>query len=433
MAAGINQDGFDRRMAVVKRLLQSLNLQAVNLSTIAYDTQYAYPFNSFLYRVELAIPASSSVFPGTQPGTTPAPPGGVSTLVVKLSNLAAEGINNANRVQNDVAAQHIVRQSMARAGLAPLVPAVYAWAPATTNDDVKNEEGFGWIMLEWRSGVDLDAEFSTLEADDKTQVLKQVAAIFKAIQGATLPETVTKFGGLTFDASGRIMSAEAPRFQCQPVETYAHWRVFRLRKQLEQAAKSPVIQGWKRNNVDARIEKFLASGGPEKVLRGVDLNRKNLIHGDFTTNNMLFDKATNKITAILDFDWSFVSHPFDEFTSSLSDLGGKVTLDDDDEVERAILSGDFFAGIAEEPKEKKDKWQLAKTFSAAMQEARVTRPSDMLGGADKIRDLLLFQGMLCPFRLGNEFMLKQLDDAKKAELRDETEARLVKWLENHGF
>lgn len=258
-------------------------LQASNISTLAYDEQYEYPFNNFLFKAELATPAFASSFPGTQPGTCKAPSDGVSTLVIKLSNLAAHDVNNANRVANDVAAQHLVRQSMAKAGLAPLVPDVYAWAPATTTD-VVDEKGFGWIMSEFRSGVDLNLEFPTLSLEDKKQVLEQMATIFGAIQGASLPKGVTKFGGgLKFDSDGNIVSGESPSIQdVQPTGSYAEWRVGKLRSRIERAAESPVIRGWKDNGVATRIETFLADGGPEKVLSNVDVHRKCLIHGDLS-------------------------------------------------------------------------------------------------------------------------------------------------------
>lgn len=106
--------------------------QASNISTLAYDEQYTYPFNNYLFKVQLATPAFDSTFPGTQPGTCRAPSDGVSLLVIKLSNPAAHDVNNANRVANDVAAQSLVRKSLTKAGLAPLVPDVYAWAPTAT-------------------------------------------------------------------------------------------------------------------------------------------------------------------------------------------------------------------------------------------------------------------------------------------------------------
>lgn len=257
--------------------------QASNISTLAYDEQYTYPFNNYLFKVQLATPAFDSTFPGTQPGTCRAPSDGVSLLVIKLSNPAAHDVNNANRVANDVAAQSLVRKSLTKAGLAPLVPDVYAWAPTATSEAV-DEEQFGWIMSELRDGVDLDSAFSCLSREDKKNVLREMAALFGAIQTATLPEGVTKFGGgLEFDSNGNIVSGESPSAQdVKPAGSYAEWRASKLRSRIERAAKSAIIGGWKSNGVATRIEAFLASGGPEKVLTGVDVHTKCLIHGDLS-------------------------------------------------------------------------------------------------------------------------------------------------------
>lgn len=130
--------------------------------------------------------------------------------------------------------------------------------------------------------MDLDSEFPSLELEDKEQVLEQIAAVLAAVQAVRLPEGVTKFGGLTFDSNGRIVSGEAPLRKGEPVCSYAELMVVKLRAVLRVAAKSPVVQGWKSNGIDARIEKFVTGGGPEKVLAGVDLHQMGLIHGDFS-------------------------------------------------------------------------------------------------------------------------------------------------------
>lgn len=172
---------------------------------------------------------------------------------------------------------------MAEAGLAPLVLDVYAWASATTAD-VVDEKEFGLIMSEFRSGADLDSRFSSLAPENKKHVLEQIAAVLGAIQAACLPEGVTKFGGrLNFDSDGHIVSGKSPSIQdVEPAGTYAEWRAGKLRSQLERAAERPVIQGWKTNGVATRIESFLASGGPERFLTGVEVHRKCLIHGDLS-------------------------------------------------------------------------------------------------------------------------------------------------------
>lgn len=251
---------------------------------MAYDETYEYAFNNFLFKVELATPASSSVFTGKQPGTTAAPSDGISALVLKLSNPAAGGVNNTNRVENDVAVQHLVRQSMAEAGFDALVPAIYSWAPMT---DATAEEGFGWTMSELKHGVDLNTVFPSLTLEDKVPMLEQFATIFKAIQTAKVPDSAKMFGGLTFDSSGMIVSGEATVYKSDPVASYAELRLSRLHVALERAAKSPVIQGWKSNGVATRIEKFMASGGPEKLLAGADLNQMSIIHADLSKSTYL--------------------------------------------------------------------------------------------------------------------------------------------------
>lgn len=336
---------------------------------------------------------------------------------------------------------------MAHAGLPQLVPAIYAWMPTTITNAV-NETSFGWIISELRSGVDLDSEFSSLKMQDKEQILEQMANVLKAIQTAELPEGATKFGGVTFDSGGRIVSGQAPLRKGEPVKSYAEWRVSKLRGQLQEAAQSPVIQGWKHNGVDARIEKFLAADGPERILSNVDLHQKNLIHGDFSTytpfrgshlstdnatatNNMLFDKDTKKLTAVLDFDWSYISNPLDEFMGSLQDVGGNIRHEDKN-IEAAILSGDFTWPPPNLDKESVEQWQVAKAWNTAMKKCGVVSPSD-IRGVDEIRDLLHLQALLCPYQLGNESMLKQFDEKKRAEMRAKTEAELIQWLEKHDF
>lgn len=216
----------------------------------------------------------------------------MSALVVKLSNPAAHDVENANRVANDVAAQHIARRALARAGPAPLVPEVYAWAPATATG-AGDEDGFGWIMSEFRGGVDLDSVFPSLPPGDKERVLGQMAAVLGVIQSARLPEGVTKFGGgLNFDCDGQIVSEAPPCVQdAKPAVSYAEWRAGKLRSQFRRAAESTVLQGWASNGIAERIEALLAGGGPEKVLAGVDVHRKCLIHGDLSVFLCPFDSV----------------------------------------------------------------------------------------------------------------------------------------------
>lgn len=149
------------------------------------------------------------------------------------------------------------------------------------------------------------------------------------------------------------------------------------------------------------------------------------------TNNMLFDTDSNKITAILDFDFSVVSNPFDEYLTSFTDLGGCVG-NLTDEIEAAILKGDFSSPPAELSEYVKREWELADTWKSIAKKNGVLSPSEMKG-ADQIMELIQFQNLLCPHRLSDAFMLEKMNETERAELRAKTQAKIVQWLAKYGF
>ncbi|KAI2780338.1 hypothetical protein F4815DRAFT_470907 [Daldinia loculata] len=104
-----------------------------------------------------------------------------------MSNPLAEGLNNANRVENDVAAQHLARKSIQSRGLDVVVPAVYAWSPCRY-PEVPGETGFGWTISEFKPGSDLDAQFDSLSLEDAIDAVQQLARIFAAIQSSEIPK-----------------------------------------------------------------------------------------------------------------------------------------------------------------------------------------------------------------------------------------------------
>lgn len=156
---------------------------------------------------------------------------------------------------------------------------IYAWASVAAAEKV----GYGWIISEFRDGVDLDTQLSSLETDERQAVLEQMAAILAGIQRAELPQGANMFAGLTFGEDGAIVSGQAPQHMGDGklVETYAGRRLSMLRVSLVAASESTVVGGWKLNGLRDRIERFLEEGGPAKLLDGIDLHQKGLIHGDF--------------------------------------------------------------------------------------------------------------------------------------------------------
>lgn len=260
------------------------------MTPIAYVEHCPFHFNNFIYKVDLATIATPATFSDKQSCTSLPPPEGVSTLVIRISNPLAEGLNNTNRVENEVAAQHLIRQSIQAAGLSPVVPALYAWAPCRY-PEIPDETGFGWIMSEFKLGSDLDAQFSSLTLADMKSVVEQIADIFTAVQRAKLPGTVTKFGALTLDSSGAIVSGQMPLLTGGPWDTYAEVWVRKLQTQLQHADKSSLLKGWVERGVRERIDRFIGTSGVHQTLKGVDVNQRVLVHGDFSRLHFLFLSA----------------------------------------------------------------------------------------------------------------------------------------------
>ena len=222
-------------------------------------------------------------FPGSQPGTVAAPASGLGTVVVRMSNLRADDLNHTNRVQNDVACSHLARQSIASAGLPPIVPEVYAWTEAKSLDlENLDDANFGWTITEYKSGADLDGQFPALSAEDRENVLGQMASILAAVQKAVVPHDARQFGGLAFDKQGNIIAAQTSLLHAGPFKSYADVWTYKLQAQLRDSGKSPVLNGWKEDGLDKRVQGFLDSGCVGKVLEAADPSKCSLVHGDLS-------------------------------------------------------------------------------------------------------------------------------------------------------
>lgn len=307
-APNINHARYNQRLAHVHTILESLDLQAADIEPVAYFERAPFAFNNFLYKITLTTPLVSATLPTNspqQPCTTPPPSAGVSTLILKLSNPAAEGLNNTHRVQNDVITTHLVRNALASSGLDNIVPAVYAWQPyrgkplaadaqglEPADPFAADEKEYGWILMAYHEGVDLDGEFPSLSEENKTAVIKQIAVILKAIQHIPLPPGVTVFGGMTFDEryGANIVSGQPPLQPGGPFPTYAAFWAAKFRIALADADKSPALKGWRssKRNVRPRLDALVEDS--EVLTRmlnaaGVDVTARVLNHGDLSTRS----------------------------------------------------------------------------------------------------------------------------------------------------
>jgi hypothetical protein len=290
----VNQEGFDRRLAVVQHILQQHGLQSKEVAPLAYVEHCPFHFNNFIYRVDLASAVTSATFSGQQPCTTPAPLDGVSTIVVRLSNPLAEGLNNANRVENEVAAQFLARQSLTAAGLDPVVPVVYAWAPCQY-PGVAGEAGFGWVVTEFKPGQDLDGQFPELSRDEALDVVEQLAAYFTTLQSTLLPQKVSGFGALTISAEGEVVSGQMAILQGGPWDDYTGVWAAKLRAQLKEATGSSLIRGWTQGGLREQIDSFIENDGISEMLKDVDVKARMLVHGDLSESALASLRGRNSL------------------------------------------------------------------------------------------------------------------------------------------
>ncbi|CEJ86527.1 hypothetical protein VHEMI04130 [[Torrubiella] hemipterigena] len=425
----VNKSGSERRFEVVAEIIRSFNGKVQTATPLAYFENCPFPFNNFIYLVKLEKTISTN-FTGNQPGTSAAPDGGVDSVVVRLSNLKADGLNNANRVQNEVVCSILAKEALTSVDLGHLVPKIYAWSGPKSLDDT-DEANFGWIVSEYKKGADLDGQFPSLTSHEQQKVLETIARITLALQRVPLPPSASQFGGLAFDENGNIVSSQGALLPDGPWASYADVWASKLQSQLAEALIKPALDGWKEQNVASRIEKFIASGGLRSFLDPVDVYRRSLVHGDLTMNNLLYDAETKQLTGLVDFDWSSVTHPIEEYFSGFHDIGYSLS-GNPDQILSAVVANDFSTKPEGPSEEDEQRWQTAKSWNTFATQHQIVLPSDVAGVKELIA-LYNFHSSLCPFQLCNAVVVKSLSDEAKTAKKQESLAIIIPFLEQRGF
>ena len=190
-------------------------------------------------------------------------------FVFRLSNAAA-GLNDVNRVENEVATMSLFRDAMSHIST-HIVPEVYGWGSAAN--------GQGWILQEHMTGKSLT--FKSMRMQDKRKIILQIAEIFEALQRYRLPDTVKEYGGLRFDEHGVIVSAPMTLIDGGPFQSYEALYSEIINSQLILAEQSTILQGWQPNGVRRRLDQFLKEGLHQIMPQG-ESNTKVLVHGDLS-------------------------------------------------------------------------------------------------------------------------------------------------------
>lgn len=149
---------------------------------------------------------------------------------------------------------------------------------------------------------------------------------------------------------------------------------------------------------------------------------------------MLFESESKRITALLDFDFSSVTHPCHEFFSGFSDIGGGIRFEEKgcQFLAKSVLSGNFDQvpeGLSDEQLEK---WEVAKAWDATLASRGAIRPSS-IAGLDRLEDLRVMADLICPRMLSHEMMLKRTPRDVQEKKRQEVQVKLLRLLERYGF
>ncbi|PQE19425.1 Phosphotransferase enzyme family protein [Rutstroemia sp. NJR-2017a BBW] len=395
-------------------------LQVSSISPLGRDS------NNFVYLVSLAkaepIPASQ-IRSSTKPGTSSLP---VTTeqIVVRLSNQDAM-LNNAARVENEVAAIKLMREALCDFP-AKIVPEVYAWNTAAS--------GNGWIIQSYMAGQTLAEKLPKLSANQKEDVLNQVAEIFKTIQGFVPP--VSGFGGLNFDKDGKVVTGPLSMWFSGPFSSFVDMYSYIFQKQLEFASVTPLVSGWEGTGLEERLEKLNKSGF-QKLLQNYAHFEPTLIHGDLGPENILINPDTCQITAILDFDFTHIGSQADEYFYSFAEFHGivpgpfeggemeELRIAQLDGFKAMNIRGDAAAGCDID-------WSLARLWQKAMERSGMKSPAE-IDGIGELAAVYWFLLDICPpfFLLPRwlEKRTKEQQETSKAAVK----ASLSKYLDRWGY
>ena len=360
----------------------------------------------------------------------------VKTLVIRLSNPRAQGLDEKNRIQNEVAVMSLAREALKGVELSHIVPVVYGWGTV-------EEEQEGWILMQALDGINImdQRPWTEMGINEKQLVLSQMADIASALQTYPLPSTVTRIGGLNIEKDGTLTSALMTLSYGGPFQDcFSYWHSI-LNKQLEEADGSSVVRGWRNSNVRTRVENFIES--PAGLKKAIDLlgpvcKRRSIVHADLTTDNLLFNPETLQVTALLDFDFSYIGNPADEFLRSFGtncySIPGPFSEGDEQILRTSILTGTFPKPLPRSSEEAREtQWDVAACFEAELSKRQdFLRPS-VIPQFEQLVDLNWFSDSIAPFRLCCEAFVQRRTLDSTEELRKKMEVQLAHWLGERGF
>ena len=151
--------------------------------------------------------------------------------------------------------------------------------------------------------------------------------------------------------------------------------------------------------------------------------------------NMLFDPETNKLTALIDYDFSHVASQADEFFYSLDRLHGLLTPpntgDPDIDALRQYRLEGFDSTVTEKTPSHVD-WKLAVMLDEELARAGAERPQS-LAGVDQLSSLYWFIQDVSPPIFFLPRWKNKATPEMKAKMKGATMAQLEAYLGGWGY
>lgn len=150
----------------------------------------------------------------------------------------------------------------------------------------------------------------------------------------------------------------------------------------------------------------------------------------------MYNPLTQRITALIDYDFACILHPSYEFLRSFSGSGGQfqgwsdIESIDQTALRDAKLHG--FPAQSADATEKGTKWDVAKAWEDELEMLNVKRPSTMKG-IDMVANVDALLRSILPWRVTNMDVLRLQSEDVISRCRDENETQLIKLLDHLGF
>ncbi|KAH8590718.1 kinase-like domain-containing protein [Bisporella sp. PMI_857] len=430
MVDPVNEAAEQRRGFIRNLLDTKYGRQVSECKTLGRDS------NNYVYHVTL-LPFTSEFAPPTKEnlehGTVKLPEG-INEAVIRISNTTV-ALDETVRTENEVAAITLFQRALSN-NSTRIIPLVYGWSPASSLT------GYAYILQQHLPGISIEHTFKDLSLTQKREVLNCVAKVLRQIQDYELPKSVEGYGGLGFDEKGQVITGPLTVGFGGPWNDWKGMYLGKYEAQLRNLDTVGFLGGWRENGLRDRLEAFFHSeNGVLKLLDEFKLTSPTAVHGDFDLQNILFDKDTLEITALLDFEFSHIGSPLDEYFWSFNSIHGLLPgLEHDEAAMRAALLSAFSSSrstyIAGSPFPEKIRtdydWEVARTWDEELGREGAKKSSNILGAGD-VAAVYWFIENICLPRFLSEKAMKRTSEEDKLRLKREISEVLDMCLKFWGF